>query len=247
MRIYKYYFLLLNCHQIQNVMKNILLSILFFPLFSYSQIGIGTENPTRTLDVNGDLRIRTTTATVRESAAKDSIITVGATGNITRVSSKTVVESHLKSFVKGSFPIGGTGTISMSITAGGYTLIPFNTEEFDINEEFNPLTGIFTAKASGIYSVSVNVKTTPALLSLSNDFGLAIFKNSDLKVRNSYANVSISLIGIGLVNASPPVRSLQTLVQLNAGDTVSFRAYSSGAILSTGLIVGSGEDSFFTI
>lgn len=228
-------------------MKNLIFYLLFFPIFSFSQIGIGTENPTRTLDVNGDLRVRTTTATLRESAAKDSIITVGATGNVTRVSSKTVVESHFKSFVKGSFPMGATGTVSMSIAAGSYAIIPFNTEEFDINDEFNTTNGIFTAKVNGIYSVSVNIKTTTALLSLSNDFGLAIFKNNDLKVRNSYANVSISLLGIGLVNASPPVRSLQTIVQLNAGDTISFRAYSSGAILSTGLIVGSGEDSFFTI
>ena len=40
-------------------MKKIILYILFlYPILSFSQVGIGTETPTRTLDINGNLRIR---------------------------------------------------------------------------------------------------------------------------------------------------------------------------------------------
>ena len=38
--------------------KIILFTLLIYPMLSFSQVGIGTETPTRTLDINGNLRIR---------------------------------------------------------------------------------------------------------------------------------------------------------------------------------------------
>lgn len=222
-------------------MKNILFFLLFSPIIGWSQIGIGTETPTRTLDINGDLRIRTTSATNRESAAKDSIITVGATGNITRVGSKTVIESHFKTFIKGGFPANGTSSITVSILANNtYSLIPFNTIDFDINSEFNTTTSTYTAKQSGIYSVYVSIRANPALLSLGNELGVGIFKNNILQAKNSFSNIQVVL-----ANVSPPVRTVQTLLQLNTNDTITFKAFSGG-IVNLGLL-GNGEESFFTI
>lgn len=37
------------------------LSILLFPILTFSQVGINTTNPTNTLDVNGSLRVRNQT------------------------------------------------------------------------------------------------------------------------------------------------------------------------------------------
>lgn len=221
-------------------MKNLILFLLFFPILSFSQIGIGTENPTRTLDVNGDLRVRATASTVRESAAKDSIITVGATGNVTRVSSKTVIESHFKTYIKGSFITTGPSLINLGILANGYSVIPFNTTEFDIDSEFNITTNTFTAKRSGIYSFYIAIKVNSAVLSVNGDFGVAIFQGNTLKARNSFAN--LQLLGL---NITPSVRSAQTILQLNTGDTVTFRTFSSVA-LTAGLL-SNGDESFFTI
>ena len=43
------------------------LIIILFPIFSFSQVGIATTNPTNTLDVNGDARVRSLTFGTVES------------------------------------------------------------------------------------------------------------------------------------------------------------------------------------
>jgi len=221
-------------------MKSLVLSLMILlPILGFSQIGIGTTTPTATLDVNGDFRIRTTTSNTRETAAKDSIMVVDALGNVQRISAKKVIESHLKTFIKGGFVSGSPATISLSILANSYTTIPFNTIEFDTNSEYNTTTNTFTAKQPGIYSVYVAIKANPGLVAAS-DFGVAVFKNGVINAKESYINVQ--LLGI---NINPPNRSIQTLMQLNTGDTISFKGYSGG-VLTVGILT-SGDESYFTI
>lgn len=221
-------------------MKSLVFSLMIlFPIFGFSQVGIGTTTPTSTLDVNGDFRIRTTTSNTRETAAKDSIMVVDALGNVQRISAKKVIESHLKTFIKGGFASGSPAAINISILANSYTTIPFNNIEFDTNSEYNTTTNTFTAKQPGIYSVYVAIKANPGLVAAS-DFGVAIFKNGVINVKESYINVQ--LLGI---NINPPNRSIQTLMQLNTGDTISFRGYSGG-VLTVGVLTN-GDESYFTI
>lgn len=221
-------------------MKSLVLSLMIlFPILGFSQIGIGTTTPTAALDVNGDFRIRTTTSNTRETAAKDSIMVVDAMGNVQRISSKKVIESHLKTFIKGGFVSGSPATISLSILANSYTTIPFNTIEFDTNSEYNTTTNTFTAKQPGIYSIYIAIKANPGLVA-AGDFGVAVFKNGVINAKESYMNVQ--LLGI---NINPPNRSIQTLMQLNTGDTISFKGYSGG-LLTVGILTN-GDESYFTI
>lgn len=221
-------------------MKSILLHLMMLlPVLGFAQVGIGTTDPTAMLDVNGNFRLRSTTSNTRATAAKDSILVVDALGNAQRISSKSVIESHLKTFIKGGFATGSPALINISILANAYTTIPFNTIEFDTNSEYNTTTNTFTAKQPGIYSVYAAIKASPGLVA-AGDFGLAIFKNGAINVRESYMNVQ--LLGI---NINPPNRSIQTLMQLNTGDTITFRGYSGG-VLTVGILSG-GEESYFTI
>lgn len=223
-------------------MKSLVLHLLLlFPIIGFSQVGIGTTDPTATLDVNGNFRIRTTTSNTRQTASKDSILVVDALGNTQRTTSKNIIESHLKSFIKGGFVSGSPASVSLSIAANSYSTIPFNTIEFDTNSEFNTTTYTYTAKQSGIYAVYVAIRTNPSLLSLGSDFGVAVFKNGVLSSRESYSNIQVTLVG----NVTPPNRSVQTLLQLNTGDTISFRAFSGG-LINAG-ILSNGDESFFTI
>lgn len=200
-----------------------------------AQVGIGTTTPTAQLDVNGTLRVRTTVLTNNISAAKDSILVVDNIGNVKTVSSKTVFESNLKSCVKGSFNSSSDVTLTLLANA---CKIGFDFVEFDLNNEFDTALSEFTAKQDGIYQVSVQIKAT-ALIAVATNFGVAILKNGTVINRTSFANV-----GVTLVNVTPPVRTVTTLVSLNTGDTISFNVLST--LLSLNLL-GAREDCNFTI
>lgn len=219
-------------------MKKLLLFYLIFHLTPFfAQVGIETTLPTATLDVNGNLRIRSLNVTSNNSAAKDSILVCDNIGNIKRIAAKTIIESQLKTFIKGSFT--GSGDISITL-ASGTKKIPFNVEEFDINDEFSLTTNTFTAAQSGIYEVNVHVKSASSL-SVATEFGVAILKNGVVINRDSFANIAVLSI-----NVTPPVRSIQTLVNLNAGETINFNMTSSLLSLSFDLS-GNKEDCYFTI
>lgn len=220
-------------------MKTITFYLLTFPVLVWAQVGIETTSPTATLDVNGNFRIRQTTTNTNEAAAKDSVLIVNNKGDVARVTSKQIVNSYLKSFVKGSFSNTADKNLSLS---SGTQHIPFDYEEFDYNNEFNTGTHTFTAKQNGVYAVSVQIKTNSAV-SVATNLGVAIQKNATVIARNGFANIGVTVLFITL-NVTPPFRSTQTLVQLDTGDTIQFSLYSD--LINIG-ILGSREDCFFTI
>ncbi|MBT2623738.1 lectin-like protein [Chryseobacterium sp. ISL-6] len=61
-------------------MKAIFIFIVF-PLLVYGQIGINTTNPTKTLDINGDLRVRT----LGPGSAIDGVLSTDEDGNIHKI------------------------------------------------------------------------------------------------------------------------------------------------------------------
>lgn len=216
-------------------MKALLLLLFLAGSSLCAQIGINTVSPTATLDVNGTMRLRTTSQISRETAAKDSIMVSDSQGNIQRISSKKVVQSHLKSFVKGGFASSGSQNLNL---VSGIVTVPFNAEDFDTNGEYSLSTNTFTATQAGIYSISVQIKAV-AGLSVATNFGIAIVKNGVVVARSGFGNVSV--LGI---TVSPPIRSVNTLQKLAVDDTISFQLYSD--LVSAG-ILGTKEDSFFWI
>lgn len=204
-------------------------------LSALAQIGVNTTAPTATLDVNGTTRIRTTAVNVKLPAAKDSVLVVDNNGNVRRTTSKAVVTSHLKSFVKGGFSNTGNVTIPL---ASNVAPAPFGFEEFDENNEYNPTTFTFTATNAGVYSVSSQIKASAAL-SVTTNFGIAILKNGVVVARSGFANLSLLNIDV-----SPPIRSVDTLVKLVPTDTITFQIY--GDLINAG-ITGARADSFFWI
>lgn len=217
-------------------MKKIyLLYFIFYLTPIFSQVGIETTAPTASLDINGNLRVRSSTATSNETAAKDSILVTNNLGNVMRISSQKVIQSYFKTCIKGSFT--SSSDVSLTLSSGAKK-IPFDYIEFDSNNEFNTSNSTFTATQGGIYSIDIHIKSTSAI-GVALDFGVAIVKNGTVITRDSFAN-----IGILSINATPPVRSSRTLISLAPGDAITFSVLSSLGSLN---ILGSKEDCYFTI
>ncbi|RRJ90488.1 hypothetical protein [Flavobacterium macacae] len=220
--------------------KIFLPSVLLFHVICFSQIGIETAQPTAMLDINGNMRIRNIPSISRESVAKDSILTSNITGNSHRVSSKTVVYSHKKSYVAGFFAGGESPSLSLTSSRAK---IPFNAKEIDLNNDFNVLTNTFTAPHSGIYRIGVQIVSTSAV-GVTTDFGVQIVKNGTaILARSSFANIGVVVLFVN-INVTQPLRNLSTTVSLNAGETITFETKS--ALLNISLL-GNNDENFFFI
>ncbi len=216
-------------------MKLCKILFLFYSVSLFSQVGIGTTEPLATLDINGDLRIREIVEELDLKIAEDSVLVIAKNGTVRRIAAKNIIRAGLKSAVKGVFsPVVNTN-LSLSL---GYATVPFDEEEFDLNEEFDVASHQFIAKNEGIYDVFAQVKTN-GVLAASSNFGISIFKNNQEVCKNSYTN-----IGVLGISVSSPIRSAKALLKLDAGDTITFKITSN--LVSVNLLSVDTEN-YFTI
>lgn len=105
-------------------------------------------------------------------------------------------------------------------TAGSFTRIPFDNEEFDTGNDFDSVTtkGTFTARYSGFYFF-----TATAQLPIAGVNAISIFKNATEIKRGTETDSSMG--GVYTVNA---------YIQLTAGDVIDFRAFGAGGTVLTG-------------
>ena len=237
--------------------KLIIILLLIFNI-SYSQVGINTTNPTASLDVNGNLRVRDiieeTDVAAVALVSKDSVL-VTSNEIIKSIPSKEIISAVLKTAVKGGFTNATSSTLNLSST---YTDIPFDSDSFDLKDEFDVTTNTFTAKQSGIYEIKVQINASGSINSSTN-YGVCILKNGVVEARENFSNITVNVVfpemNLGVVTipqtllldlpVTPPVRKAETLLQLSTGDTITFQVFSNlGATvnLSDNII-----DSYFTI
>lgn len=206
----------------------------------FGQVGIGTTEPTATLDINGNLRIRSIQEETNEKIAADSILVISRDGTVHRITSKKVYESNIKTAIRGNFSDVGS---NISITLGSdYAIIPFNELVFDLNNEFDALTHTFTAKQDGIYQIYAQINSSGGIAA-STDYGIQILKGTEVIAQENFTNLNINL-GLINLNITPPIRNVQSLVQLTEGESIQFRLFAN--LLSVNLL-SSKSDSFFTI
>ncbi|MFV9551490.1 hypothetical protein [Algibacter sp. PT7-4] len=225
-------------------MNAIKISFLFFLLVVSNTIqsqgvGIGTTSPTAMLDVNGDLKVQATIHETNYDVIRDSILVISKTGKINRVEGTDVINAAIPSMVRATF--SNTGNVSHLITLSlgfGYSLVEFDNELIDSNNEFDPTTYTFTAKQDGIYNVSAQIKINSPI-SISTDFGIGIYKNDVLIAEQSFPSFVVALI-----NITSPIRHVSTVIDLLENDTITFKLSSSLANVN---ILGNSPDSYCTI
>ncbi|MDQ0059859.1 C1q-like domain-containing protein [Paenibacillus harenae] len=95
--------------------------------------------------------------------------------------------------------------------------VQFNQEVFDLNNEYNPATSIFTARRSGIYVLFASINYLPAT-DVAGVVAIAIFANESILVDSEAIRLNGTIV------------SVTGIVQLRAGDRVGvFAAVSDGS------------------
>lgn len=146
---------------------------------------------------------------------------------------------HSKSFVRGRSFASEVLATDIVLT-GGWRKIPFNSEDFDENDEYNSTsTYEFTPKQSGIYLIYAQCRVTGTLQLGDLGLGILVKRSGD----TSYSLLAEHTINIAnLLNLNPTTRNVQTLVKLNAGDVIVVGVKSSVDVTLAGT-----TNSFFTI
>ena len=185
----------------------VLISFLLFPVFIFGQIGINTTNPQATLDVEGNLRI-SLLENGSDTAAGNSILVVDDDNIVRLVAAQDVFKNTERTLISGGFLPGPPHTISLNTNE----IIPFDSVDFDLKNEFDTTTHEFTATESGIYKVSAHIHMP------GNNRRIHILKVNPLP---SYAETLI-FHGIGDSSGSA-VTQTSKLIQLDAGERIRFR------------------------
>ncbi|MCU5680340.1 ABC transporter permease [Bacillus wiedmannii] len=117
-------------------------------------------------------------------------------------------------------------TVNQTVPANTFVKVLFQNEQFDLANEYNPVTSIFIPKTRGVYSIIGTIGFFP------NDPSLNYRARVEIRV-NGNAAIAIDNDFFGPIGFGNVV-SVSTIIQLNEGDQVEVYAQSSiDGVLST--------------
>lgn len=188
--------------------KNLKKSLLFLCLilsitFSKAQVGINTEQPTKVLDINGDLRIRE----VDISETTDDIgLVVDKEGNVKK---NITSQSYFKGYLANNFTSSSTPSTVSKVN--GFLVIEQASNEFDLANS------TFTPSLSGLYNINLTLTATATSnIATSNIvYGLVDSETNKWVMRFSIPKSYIS--DVGLNSTSGAVTSFSGAVILTKG------------------------------
>lgn len=227
--------------------------LLLVTSISYAQVGINTDDPQATLDVNGTVKIREIVQT--ESISEEQTVLYIDNTTIGDAEVKKVTTEGLASVLYGSYvdnslygakKNSGLSLLSLSLfgnyqpiifassdrTAGNADLFISNTTEsyYEV-----PSTGVYEIHYSFTYGTGVQA----ALLGGSTGVGILKTTNGTTSVLDSKIFAGVNLLVA--VNLTISTAELNGFYELNEGDRITFAVDRGG--ISLGLL-GSSKASF---
>lgn len=215
-------------------MKKFILIIAVFVLTNIlsAQVGIGTADPKSTLDINGNLKVRNMT-TVTSLNTNQTLLLRDKTSGSGDFEIKEISSDILNINAYYASKSGSWSLLDLGLGNSWYkiNLTGANDTKLGTQALFN--TGVYTAPQAGIYTVSYEFQMTSGIdLDVLGGKRLGILKNGSIIWDEKYFDgIRLSVAGIITV-ASVPVTSttLSSIVQLNAGDTLTFAVNTSGVL-----------------
>lgn len=222
----------------ENLKKTIILLSFIVVEFFNAQVGINTTDPKSTLDINGNLKIRTLPV-VSTYPTNDQIILLvdknSTTGDFEVKQINTDVLFNNQAYYASK--TGSWSLLSLSLGNSWYKLNLTGTTDTKVGQASQFTAGVYTAPQSGVYSVNYEIQLASGVdIELLGGKRLGLIKNNttvwDEKLFDA-VRVAISVPPlISLTLAAIPVNStsLNSMIHLNAGETLTFAVNTSGLL-----------------
>ncbi|MGC1472875.1 MAG: hypothetical protein WA775_09810 [Psychroserpens sp.] len=194
-------------------MKYLILILTFFLSFnfSFSQVGVGTSDPKSTLDIEASSRIapsnedgilipRADEFPASIPGADQDGMLLFITGSGTPLKGfyywdhdilSWVALNDNSSVVRAKLSANTTinqGSSGSNANVIGWNKVVFDLETEDVNAEYDNTTGRFTAKKTGLYTVTASIVSTFNATDQPTPVGIAIYKNGNRWQKLDYFN-----------------------------------------------------------
>ena len=210
--------------------------VLGFSSLSFSQVGIGTDDPQATLDIHGNLKVRDLSEVTsvsndysilmqNNSADGDSEIIKISSENFSNPSSGTAYSAKKE---------GGWQLLGLGIENPNWSKINLTgTTDTVVGDEDLFTNGVFTAPTSGIYMVGYEFQLVGGVnLEVLNSKKLGLIKNIDEVIEEKIFNaVRVSLGPLNVLSVPVTSTTLSALVSLEEGETLTFAVETGGVDL----------------
>lgn len=213
-------------------------SIFFISIFN-AQVGINTTDPQATLDINGNLIIRTVNPLSALTNNHTVLIRDKSTSGDNEIKeiNPDVLFNGISSSVYSATKSGSFSLLELSIGGNWYKINLTGISDTKLGNPALFTSGIYTAPQSGIYAVHYEFQLeSGANLEVLGGKKLGIIKNSTIWEEKKFDGVRVSItippLGPTITVASVPVTSsaIQSLVSLNAGDSLTFAVNTNGVL-----------------
>lgn len=216
-------------------MKNYLLIILVSGIYtSNAQVGIGTDNPQATLDLNGNLKVRGITEVPAITSSHSIVLrdtSVSGDNEFVEISSDNFFASGSSAY--SAQKEGNWSLLDLGISGTNWYKINITGTDTKIGDPGLFTDGVFTAPQSGIYMVNYEFQMQAGVnIELLGNKKLGLIKNGNtVWDEKLFDAVRVSLLGITIAAIPVTSSSMSTLVQLNAGETLTFAVDTGGVDL----------------
>lgn len=217
----------------------------------YSQVGINTQDPKATLDINGNLIVRNVSSI--SSLSNNHTILVRDKSSVGDFQIKEIDPNNLingtgfSSTAYYASKNGAWSLLNLSIGGGWQKIGLTGSNDTKLGNQSLFTDGVYTSTQSGLYIINYEVQLESGVnLEVLGGKKLGILKNNTLWEEKELNAVRVSItippVGPTITIATVPVTStgIQSIVALDAGDTITFAMNTSGLLpVALGLLTDS--------
>lgn len=221
-------------------MKTLILSFgLFLFINSYGQTGINTKDPKATLDVNGNLIIRSVdqvTALTNEHSILIRDTSVAGDNEVKEINA-AILFGGVNTTAYYASKTGSWSLLNLGLGNSWYKINLTGISDTRIGNPALFTTGVYTVAKPGVYVINYELQMESGInLEILGGKKMLLLKNNAIWDEKNFDAVRVAItvppLGPTITLAAVPVTStsLQSMAMLDAGDTITFAINTNGVL-----------------